>query len=446
MLNSVLSRFDRMHAVAAALTLAVVAALSVVGVPVWQVVGLVIVATCWACAPGFEVWGAAAAVRPAQLSDASESSELLPGEEVDREPASDVAAGLAPVVDEAVEIAELRREGASNAQFRDTADILKDTLEAVREVLGEVESSATSARELVREAIGSLGGSFEDLKADAGTQRDLVLNMVTQLSDRSGGAADGEVGSIQHFVSETGAVLKEFVAHILSVSAQSMSMVGKVDDLTEQMNSIQEVALSARKLSAQTGLLALNAKIEAVRAGEHGRSFSVVADEVKALAKESSEFNERISELVQAARATIEDTREAIGAMASKDMGTAMQSKGQVDALASDVESMNEAMAVAVGDISSIAHRLNDNVGTAVRCLQFEDIVTQVLGYSESIIQYAFGFFDDLLEVSADLDASNPEDLEALNQMIMGFRDGWRGAVHKPASQADLGEGEVELF
>ncbi|MCH7869357.1 MAG: methyl-accepting chemotaxis protein [Myxococcales bacterium] len=325
-------------------------------------------------------------------------------------------------------------------------EVLEEAIDAVREVMAEISSSTVNARELVRESIGNLGGSFENLKNDASTQRDLVLTMVSQMADQNVADTDGNAGSLSRFVSETNSVLKEFVSHIITVSRESMSMVTKVDHLTEQIEAIHNVALKARKLAAQTGLLALNAKIEAVHAGEYGRGFSVVADEVKALALESNEFNTQISELVDATRITIGETRDVISQIASKDMGAAIRSKGRVDGLAEDVKAVNEIMAATVGDVSATAHRLNENLAVAVRCLQFEDIVTQVLGYNESMIRHTFEFFDELNQSLSELDLSTEDGLSDLDQSIARFRDGWRDVVHKPAMQEDMEEGEVELF
>lgn len=447
-------RLEKMHWVAIAATATALVLISLFGAPSWQTASLLLVCGCWALAPGIldrdrsKSHDVVEAQSPELLdrcidvkaSEVEQAGDLEIGGEIDPQRQNDDHAGAAPGAIQA-EGNELHARNAAAM-----SELLEDTIEAIRDIMSEISGSTMNARELVRESIGNLGGSFENLKSDASTQRDLVLTMVAQMADQNVADSETGEGSLSRFITETNEVLKEFVGHIVTVSRESMSMVSKVDDLTKQIDSIHDVALKAKKLAAQTGLLALNAKIEAVHAGEHGRGFSVVADEVKALAKESSEFNTQITELVDATRITIGETREVIAQIASKDMGAAIQSKGRVDGLARGVEEVNEIMAATVGDVSATAHRLNENLAVAVRCLQFEDIVTQVLGYNESMIRHTFGFFDELSQTLGELDLSAPDGVAPLDESITRFRDGWRDVVHKPANQEDMEEGEVELF
>ena len=415
--DTVLSRLDKSQWSAAGVTALVISVNALLGAPILQFALLLVACACWS-ATGALPWPKSLIPRGEAGEDEElevESEARAVGDEViaaPREGVSQASEELDLSVAEVPELPTSKSMSANGVSFDAVNDIIEETLVAIGEVVTEVEENTDHVRELVREAIGNLGGSFSNLKGDATEQRDLVLTMVEQMANTNVTSADGEEGSMTHFVSETNIVLQEFVSHIVTVSKESMAMVTMVDQITRQMESIHDVTQRARKLAAQTGLLALNAKIEAVHAGEHGRGFSVVADEVKLLAQESNDFNFQISELVVQAQGTIEQTRKVIAELASKDMGAAIQSKGKVDSLAAEVASMNEDMGPTVGGISATAKRLNENLSVAVRCLQFEDIVTQVLGYSEGIIRYTFDFMDELGDSLRDVD---PDDNQSLS-------------------------------
>ncbi|WP_426333936.1 methyl-accepting chemotaxis protein [Paenibacillus silvae] len=100
--------------------------------------------------------------------------------------------------------------------------------------------------------------------------------------------------------SETGMVtVQEAVSHIEQVNDESKAMEAVIHDLRAKNDEILEIVAEITAIAKQTNILALNASIEASRAGEHGRGFAVVANEVKLLANSSGASAERINELMR---------------------------------------------------------------------------------------------------------------------------------------------------
>jgi len=80
--------------------------------------------------------------------------------------------------------------------------------------------------------------------------------------------------------------------------------------VTESARNIEEIVRTIQSIAEQTNLLALNAAIEAARAGEAGRGFAVVADEIRKLAEESQKATEEISQILENIREGVERTNE----------------------------------------------------------------------------------------------------------------------------------------
>lgn len=100
--------------------------------------------------------------------------------------------------------------------------------------------------------------------------------------------------------SEAGLVtVQEAVSHIQQVNDESKAMKAVIDDLRAKNDEILEIVAEITVIAKQTNILALNASIEASRAGQHGRGFAVVANEVKMLANSSGASAERINELMR---------------------------------------------------------------------------------------------------------------------------------------------------
>jgi methyl-accepting chemotaxis protein len=320
---------------------------------------------------------------------------------------------------------------------------------------GEVQSirqALEQTQTLVRDAVTRLGESFRGLHTQIQTQTGLVRSLVENIAGISTGDGARQV-SIQEFIAETSVAIRSFVELIVTLSKQGLETVYKIDEIVESTNAIFALLADIQSIARQTNLLALNAAVEAARAGEVGRGFAVVADEVRWLSHHARQFSEQIGVQVAKAQTTIAATRQLIESVAFRDMTMAITAKGRVDTTLQTFGDMNARVATTLDVVSNIAEAIGEEVSLAVRALQFEDLVSQLLAYTTGRLDRVADIVAALEAPVADCSAVGTGSVANYGARLADIRANLAhlraevgGQSHKAVRQESMRTGEIELF
>ncbi|MBT1445539.1 methyl-accepting chemotaxis protein [Shewanella sp. JM162201] len=180
-------------------------------------------------------------------------------------------------------------------------------------------------------------------------------------------AADGAVLA-QKQTDSTQQVVGTAMTHIKKLSGELEVTAEVARELQVSSGQIGQILDVIVGIAEQTNLLALNAAIEAARAGEAGRGFAVVADEVRTLASRTQDSTRQINSIIEAIRSSVERVNASIGRAKNQSEETVNEAAEVVDALAqiksaiSQINEMNNHIAHATDDQHAVIGELNMNI------------------------------------------------------------------------------------
>lgn len=237
------------------------------------------------------------------------------------------------------------------------------TTEQVADTSVRAQSTATTTR-------SSSESQFKevDMVATAAEEMTQTANMVFQNADNAVNAAN----QAQDFANSGKDIIQTSADEMQSLVLRMEKAVPVVEELATNNSNITEILSVIEGISEQTNLLALNAAIEAARAGEQGRGFAVVADEVRNLASRTQDSVSEIREVISQVQTGTSDVVTAINEGNALAQSTASQVEQAVDNLNSTFEAIAE---------------INDMNSQIVRAAQEQEQVSQEVNQSVAKIR-----------------------------------------------------------
>lgn len=255
-------------------------------------------------------------------------------------------------------------------------DQMTQTLRSIEESSDQVSAGAENlaeASQSLAEGATDQAGSIEELQA--------TITTITENIQMFANAAKESYGQAKKYADEADGSRTEMTA-----------MVDAMNRISDTSRKIENIISEIEDIAEQTNLLSLNASIEAARAGEAGRGFSVVADQIRQLAEQSTRSAVDTRELIEGSIKEIEEGNKAAGNVAQSidlvvnGIWQIADSAKQASAMASE---QAEAMVQAEQGINQVSEVVQSNSATAQECsATSEELSAQAIALNELISRF----------------------------------------------------------
>ncbi|MBX8592075.1 methyl-accepting chemotaxis protein [Pseudomonas cichorii] len=288
---------------------------------------------------------------------------------------------LRSVIGLAQRIAAGDLSGSVQVRRHDEIGQLMLAMQQMGEGLSRIVSGLQSGIEQLSNSAQSLSSVTEQTNLEVGSQKEETEQVATAMNQMTATVHDVARNAEEAALAAKTAdekvdggqtVVRQSMQRIEQLAGSSQSASQSIQNLSAEIQNIGQILNVIKSVAEQTNLLALNAAIEAARAGEQGRGFAVVADEVRALAKRTQQSTQEIENLVfrlqSGAQASVEQIQSS-GELVKLAVSDVLQTESALGAIAeavSMIQQMNQQIAAAAEQQSSVAEEINRSV-TSIR-------------------------------------------------------------------------------
>jgi methyl-accepting chemotaxis protein len=275
-------------------------------------------------------------------------------------------------------LAEAVAQAQSHAKAEHEAAIADAPLSGLEEVCTEAvpiwSKQVESSRGQTEAAIMDLASRFAGISAK--------LEAAVQASQNAAGdlASSGEEGALA-VLALSATELISLIDALKSAQQSRNDMLTQVRGLTGYTDELSKMATEVATIASQTNLLALNAAIEAARAGEAGRGFAVVADEVRKLSSLSSETGKKMTDKVGIINSAIAQVFQVAERTSESDDQSLNNSESTIQGVLARFQNVTSRLAESAQLLQQGSAGIPDEISDVLVSLQFQDRTSQILSH-----------------------------------------------------------------
>jgi methyl-accepting chemotaxis protein len=289
---------------------------------------------------------------------------------------------------------------------------------------------------------------FVKMAVDARQQSEQIRE-ITELSQSI--PYGNERISMQEFSDIFTATLHSCVDRILFISKKSIAMVYELEQGMESLKTIGQYINDIQRINKTANLLALNASVEASKAGAAGKSFAVVAEEVKEVSCQIRSFSSSIAARIKDVSGSVQAGFELVEEMAGTDMTESITAQEKLNGLLAGLNKQNKQFQSVLSQTADVSNRMAEKIQNTVVNMQFQDRNSQYVQNSVIILEHLSALLEQI-EPSAgnsQLEQSDEKLQELCSKLLLSeFRQALtkRATGKEPPTTVASDEESVELF
>jgi methyl-accepting chemotaxis protein len=312
------------------------------------------------------------------------------------------------------------------------AESLKEQIASTLPILGVMGTQLTETANQIEAAVVEVCGKFQSMasRARAG------INSAAELLS---GGLDSNGSSVESLIAEAGRTIEALLVHTQDSAAVSTSAIERIQRVQQATDLIAKSLTQLDDITLGNRLLAVNARIQAVYAGDKAAGFGGVANEISLQAKRSAEIVELIRSVSSDLREVASSALTDLQSMVTEDQRAYQKSKLEVDRVLEDFRLMHNSTREFISKMQEQSRGVAQEIAGAVRSLQFQDRVNQRISH---VVDELERIKSELRAHCADVDLDTQGILKHLSSTYTMHEE--RNVLG--GAESEMAAGDVELF